>query len=93
MHDTGGFMCKIDTMSNIPIPPVTSSNRDIVDEIEALVGRILSSKADNPTIDTGELEREIDLLVYELYDLTYDEVKIIDPDFGLSREEYESITL
>jgi hypothetical protein len=28
-------------------------------------------------------------MVYKLYELTYDEVKIIDPEFELSREEYE----
>jgi len=27
--------------------------------------------------------------VYKLYDLTYEEVKVIDPAFALSREEYE----
>jgi hypothetical protein len=32
--------------------------------------------------------RRIDRLVYALYGLTYDEVKIIDPEFGLSAEEY-----
>jgi len=31
---------------------------------------------------------EIDLMVYKLYDLTYDEVKIVDNEFELSKEEY-----
>ena len=29
--------------------------------------------------------------VYRLYNLTYDEVKIIEPDFPLSKTEYEGI--
>ena len=41
--------------------------------------------------DTTTLEQQIDNLVYRLYDLTYDEVKVVDPEFGLSREEYEAI--
>ena len=35
-----------------------------------------------------ETDKEIDLRVYKLYGLTYDEVLIVDADFGVSREEY-----
>ena len=35
-----------------------------------------------------EYERQIDVMVYKLYDLTYEEVKSIDKDFPLSEEEY-----
>ncbi len=38
--------------------------------------------------DTSALEKEIDLLVYKLYGLTYEEVKIVEPAFALSEEEY-----
>lgn len=34
-------------------------------------------------------DKEIDILVYRLYDLTFDEVKIVDPEFGLSKKDYE----
>lgn len=40
-----------------------------------------------------EYEIEIDLMVYKLYELTYDKVKIIDPEFDMSREEYEKIMI
>ena len=43
--------------------------------------------------DTTSLEKEIDVLVYHLYELTYDEVKIIDKDFWLSDEEYRKIKI
>jgi hypothetical protein len=33
---------------------------------------------------------EIDLRVYQLYGLTYDEVLIVDPETPISREEYEN---
>jgi hypothetical protein len=36
---------------------------------------------------------KIDELVYKLYDLSYDEVKVIDPKFPLSQKEYEKISL
>ena len=35
-------------------------------------------KKQNPNANTGKLEREIDLLVYELYNLTEEEIKIIE---------------
>lgn len=56
-----------------------------------LVEKILSSKKEN--LDTTALENEIDVLVYKLYELTYEEVKIIDKDFWLSEEEYNVIKL
>jgi hypothetical protein len=55
----------------------------------SIVEKILSLKRKNH--DTTSLEKEIDVLVYHLYELTYDEVKIIDKDFWLSEEEYEKI--
>jgi len=58
-----------------------------------LVEQILTAKKSNPKADTSSLEQQIDNLVYRLYDLTYDEVKVIDPDFPLSRQEYEAIRL
>lgn len=37
------------------------------------------------------MENEVDKLVYKLYDLTYDEVLIVDPETPITREEYEKI--
>lgn len=39
--------------------------------------------------DTSADERAIDLLVYKLYGLTYDEVKIVDPTTNITEEEYD----
>jgi adenine-specific DNA-methyltransferase len=39
--------------------------------------QILKKKKENPQADTGELEREIDEMVYGLYGLTEGEIKII----------------
>ena len=43
--------------------------------------------------DTSELEKECDQLVYKLYQLTYDEVKAINPEFELTELEYTAITI
>ena len=42
------------------------------------VDRILSAKKSNPFADTTALEREIDRLVYDLYGLNEDEIKIVE---------------
>ena len=39
--------------------------------------------------DKGKISNEIDLLVYHLYGLTYDEVLIVDPETPITREVYE----
>ena len=39
------------------------------------------------------LEAEIDLLVYKLYGLSWAEVKIVDPEFGMSEEAYNKYIL
>ncbi|MFM7792525.1 MAG: hypothetical protein ACKO90_32010, partial [Microcystis panniformis] len=53
-----------------------------------LVDQIIAAKKDDPNADTSELEKQIDHLVYKLYQLTYNEVKIIDPEFALTEQEY-----
>jgi len=42
------------------------------------VNKILAAKKQNPQTDTGEWEKEIDRLVYKLYNLTEEEIKIIE---------------
>jgi hypothetical protein len=46
--------------------------------IITLVDRILSAKKNDPQADTATLEAEIDRLVYDLYGLTEDEIKIVE---------------
>ena len=40
--------------------------------------QILSLKKENPQADTSALEREIDIMVYELYGLSEEEVKVVE---------------
>ena len=60
-------------------------------QIEKLVDEILIKKQQNQ--DTTELEKEIDVMVYKLYELTYAEVKVIDKDFWMSDEEYGKVEI
>jgi hypothetical protein len=55
------------------------------------VDEILKVKSKNPQANTKQLEDQIDIMVYKLYNLTYEEVKIVDPNIEqlISKEEYE----
>lgn len=59
-------------------------------ELSVIVDKIIASKKINPQANTTDLENQIDILVYLLYKLTYDEVRIIDPNIEtiISEAEY-----
>jgi len=40
--------------------------------------KLLAAKRANPQADTTELEEQIDQMVYELYGLTEDEIRIVE---------------
>jgi len=53
-------------------------NGEEEDVITKLVDRVLAAKRANPQGDTSKLEGEIDQLVYQLYGLSPDEIKIVE---------------
>jgi len=61
-------------VSVIPIPNVPPTQQA---PIIVLVDQILSAKKSSPQADTSDLEQQIDTLVYELYGLTEEEIKIV----------------
>ncbi len=65
-------------LETLPIPQITKSNQPTADKIIALVDKILVLKEKDPKANTQKLEKEIDALVYELYNLTDEEIKIIE---------------
>lgn len=71
------FQFSTETAMRIPIPKITESNKSTADKIIALVERILEQKEQNPSSSTQELESQIDSLVYTLYNLTDEEIKMI----------------
>lgn len=73
-----GYRYKKAFLENLPIPPITEHNEPLVKQIESLVDKITSIKKDNPQEDTTAYEREIDQLVYKLYELTDEEIEIIE---------------
>ncbi|WQX72335.1 Eco57I restriction-modification methylase domain-containing protein [Helicobacter pylori] len=65
-------------LMNIPLIKITKSNKPTADKIIALVDKILQAKEKDSKANTQGLEKEIDALVYQLYHLTDEEIKIIE---------------
>ncbi|RVZ88130.1 class I SAM-dependent DNA methyltransferase [Helicobacter pylori] len=65
-------------LETLPIPQITEKNQELARKIIALVDKILKSKEKDPKANTQRLEKEIDALVYQLYNLTDEEIKIIE---------------
>ncbi|WRD41571.1 Eco57I restriction-modification methylase domain-containing protein [Helicobacter pylori] len=65
-------------LETLPIPQITKSNKPTADKIIVLVDKILQAKEKDPKANTQKLEKEIDALVYQLYHLTDEEIKIIE---------------
>ena len=58
--------------------PIAKANAQQQLSIELLVNHILAMKRTNPQADTSKWGEEIDQLVYQLYGLTEDEIKIVE---------------
>ena len=52
---------------------------------------IISEK--DPQSDTYALEKQIEVMVCKLYGLTYEEVKIMEPEFTMSEAGYDAFEL
>jgi hypothetical protein len=62
----------------IELLPIKEPSEIQEHELEILVNEILSIKKHNHVADTTTLEKKIDQLVYQLYDLTEEEIEIIE---------------
>ncbi|EAI0965905.1 Eco57I restriction-modification methylase domain-containing protein [Campylobacter coli] len=75
-----GNLFKIDKepLLNIPIVNINSKNEKLANKLISLVDEILKAKEQDKNANTQELENKINSLVYKLYNLTEDEIKIIE---------------
>lgn len=70
---------------SIAVPEIEVQTR-----IGHLVDEIIERKSANANASIQDVENQIDIIVYHLYDLTYDEVLIVDSQTQITREQYES---
>ena len=68
----GGYFSM--SKSYVQTTPIAGESK----EVEQKVEEILSIKSRNPQADTSNLESQIDQLVYQLYDLSAEEIAIIE---------------
>ncbi|MDO7809067.1 class I SAM-dependent DNA methyltransferase [Helicobacter pylori] len=73
-----GYRYKKAFIERLPIPKITEKNQELADKITDGAKQILALKAKDPKANTQKLEKEIDALVYQLYHLTDEEIKIIE---------------
>ena len=75
---TGDLIVSVQAIEPILVPPVTEANQSLVTKIENKVDKIIAAKVSNSKAKTKKLEGEIDKLVYCLYDLTEEEIAIVE---------------
>ena len=75
---TGDVIASVQAIEPLLVPSITEANQHIVERIENKVDEILETIAADTAVDTSNLENEIDKLVYELYNLTVDEIAIVE---------------
>ena len=72
------MIVSVQAIEPLLVPPITEANQHLVMQIEARVENIIAAKHADPDADVSILENEIDKLVYALYDLTVDEIAIVE---------------
>ena len=72
---TGDLIISVQALSPLKIP-VPTEEQEI--KMNVLVDQILTLKQAKPSADTQTLEKEIDAMVYKLYSLSEEEIKIVE---------------
>ncbi|WP_248723093.1 Eco57I restriction-modification methylase domain-containing protein [Seonamhaeicola sp. ML3] len=75
-QESGKAFAQIKTVDIKAMPFIYKESSSV--SIKQKVKQVLSFKKENPEADTTVLEAEIDAMVYELYGLTPDEIKIVE---------------
>ncbi|EAK7209736.1 class I SAM-dependent DNA methyltransferase [Campylobacter coli] len=78
LYSDKGFLLSNQYVEKFPIPKINSKNQNLADELINLADDILKAKEQDKNANTQELENKINSLVYKLYNLTEDEIKIIE---------------
>ncbi|WP_441691827.1 type IIG restriction enzyme/methyltransferase [Helicobacter pylori] len=74
-----GYRYKKAFIERLPIPKITPQNQELARKItDGVEKAILEAKEKDPKANTQKLEKEIDALVYQLYNLTDEEIKTIE---------------
>lgn len=82
---TGDVIVSVQALDPFLVPPISSTNRSIAQDVESIVDNILAltktdgySRNQEKQTKFKEYEEQIDQLVYQLYNLTQDEIAIVE---------------
>ncbi|WP_228585421.1 class I SAM-dependent DNA methyltransferase [Campylobacter coli] len=78
LYSDKGFLLSNQYVEKFPIPKINSKNQKLADELINLADDILKAKEQDKNANTQELENKINSLVYKLYNLNEEEIKIIE---------------
>ena len=88
-HLAGGYLAiNKSTIEELPLVPISKKMQDILSDLSKQIHQKVSLKQ-----DTMFIEREIDLIVFRLFDVPFSEVKMINPDFSFTEQEYFNLHL
>lgn len=76
-------------LKEIPIPKASDSQQY---SLLSIVNNLLNTIEDNACLN-ADYENELNKIVYHLYNLTYDEVLIVDPQTPITRKEYDNFKI
>lgn len=62
----------------IELLPIKVVSSEVENQLEMLVNKIIERKSENSSSDTSSIEGEIDTIVYSLYNLTNDEISVVE---------------
>jgi adenine-specific DNA-methyltransferase len=83
---SGGYLnIGTEVIKAIPLPPSID-----LDVFEIEIENLNDCEIDNTFIEN---KKNIDVKIYKLYELTHEEVLIVEPEFSLSKQEYEAFTM
>ncbi|EAJ9524085.1 class I SAM-dependent DNA methyltransferase [Campylobacter coli] len=78
LYSDKGFLLSNQYVEKFPIPKINSKNQNLADELINLADDILKAKEQDKNANAQELENKINSLVYKLYNLNEEEIKIIE---------------
>jgi methylase of polypeptide subunit release factors len=88
------FELYTEPLSKIPIPLLNNEKKqELAEKVESLINLILMKKESNPEANTQDLEAQINKLVYQLYDLTEEEIKIVENEIHKSASKDKELSL
>lgn len=83
---SGGYLnIGTDLIKAIPLPPKVN-----LEIFEKEIKNLNDYEDENLFIEN---KKSLDLIIYKLYELSYDEVLVVDPDFQLTEQEYNDYIL